>query len=1295
VDRSQQTIPEAPGDKGLLARLATFGPRLGIGVPSKRARVLISISATLLLAALLVPSFAQASCPTLEFNTHPLEASPVFATRAELSAAIGVDIAEAAGGFEEWRIEYTTEPANPGSWLLAASGTAPGGNYSALIRHLAPSTHYFARTSARTPSCGELKSETDFTTTPVSPPEFFFSQFGASVSTEVGVRSAKIKFAPLAGDIEANGADTSYHFEYATSQQAVESGSGTLIAATPPGPISVAEEFATPEVQLSGLSPETTYYLRGVAENEIGSTAKIVKFTTVTAKPRVTECVICTQPTNITGTSVTLHDAVNPDGSETAWRFEYAPAEPNGSAPAEGSPSWAAGPAAVIAASEADEEFHEIAADLTGLSPASVYYLRFIAENEAGTGVTVGSLGPPRVTSLETAGPPLASAFATHTFAPGASEALRILASVTPDDTPISEVQTLAIGGAPTGGTFTLSFQGQTTAPIPFDASERELGKALQALPSLSASTAGRIISGPHGGPYRIEFAGSLGGIDQPQLTCDASALTPSGACTVTTIQNGSSPQTKYHLEYIEQGKFEREGWSAAESTPPLDAGPGGTSIETEPAPNFESRPKRIVFTSTPTAADLPLLEPGNTYRYRMLAENPYGTVTGEDRTLTVPIIPAPASESCPNQALRTGPSIHLPDCRAYEQVTPVDKEGATEIFKYGTATLSATQVAEDGERFLFYDDLVKWGTNTGPQHTGYLFSRRPESDWQMSSTTPQPAAGVNDYVIGLQSPDLTQVALEVGWKNNVNQSTEVTLLSGPLGGPYDTVATIPRTQVPDPGANANFGAWLAASADFSRLVFESTARKLAGHQTGTASGYDLYEYSGGQLRQANVDSAGHTIGSCGARVVHGYEGFAGGHGPANNAHASPHALSADGSRLFFEAVPGSNCSEPTHLYMRTAGAETTDLGTYTFLAANPAATKLLLEHTAAGAHEVLLYDTAAQELRHLFTTQAALSEHGQFASADLTDFYFTSEEVLTPEAPAGTGHLYRYDIPAEALRLALPAGAPDSFGNSNAKSPAVSPDGRYFYFPAQGIAGVPGGRESQVYRYDSVEELVQCISCASPFNPEPSLFSTFMGVEAGTGNSVNGTPDPTLASANGDYVFFDTPSALLSSDIDGELNPGAEGPAGFASSEFSPSSDLYEWRKPGVDGCSHAQGCLSLISSGQGGFKVMPLGTTPSGRDVFFTTTSRLAPTDQDSALDVYDARIGGGLPTQTFPVECEGDACHHPATPPAEPTLSTSVPSGPGNQHPRKHRKRHHRTHHKAKRHHKRAGSHRGGGK
>ena len=165
--------------------------------------------------------------------------------------------------------------------------------------------------------------------------------------------------------------------------------------------------------------------------------------------------------------------------------------------------------------------------------------------------------------------------------------------------------------------------------------------------------------------------------------------------------------------------------------------------------------------------------------------------------------------------------------------------------------------------------------------------------------------------------------------------------------------------------------------------------------------------------------------------------------------------------------------------------------------------------------------------------------------------------------------------------------------------------------------------------------------------------------------------PESTYASANGDYVFFVTAGALLPSDVDGETPVcnieeycGEGDEVGNHNSESTASTDVYEWRKSGVDGCAPVQGCLALISSGTGGLRNMLVGIADEGRDVFFATHSQLVPQDTDAQGDVYDARIDGGFPPPApRPVECEGDACSTPFAAPSEVTPSSSTFQGAGN--------------------------------
>jgi hypothetical protein len=207
--------------------------------------------------------------------------------------------------------------------------------------------------------------------------------------------------------------------------------------------------------------------------------------------------------------------------------------------------------------------------------------------------------------------------------------------------------------------------------------------------------------------------------------------------------------------------------------------------------------------------------------------------------------------------------------------------------------------------------------------------------------------------------------------------------------------------------------------------------------------------------------------------------------------------------------------------------------------------------------------------------------------------------------------------------------------------------------------------RESQVYRYDAVEHLVQCISCASSYDPSPKQ-PAFL--ESGFGERVH-SPFPLLTtrSADGRFAFFTTSSALVPQDVDGEILPGVEGATGEfqdVKDTTSLSSDIYEWRAAGVEGCEHVQGCLSLITDGRGGYLNILLASAQEGREAFIYTRSKLLPQDMDTAGDIYAVRIGGGFPSPPpRPTECEGDACSTPPAAPNDATPSSLTFSGNGN--------------------------------
>ncbi len=89
-----------------------------------------------------------------------------------------------------------------------------------------------------------------------------------------------------------------------------------------------------------------------------------------------------------------------------------------------------------------------------------------------------------------------------------------------------------------TAGTFTLSFDGSTTAPIPFNFAffvESELA----ALPTVGSGNVSVSGEGTAINPFIITFTGALGGANQPTVTADTSDLT--GTITLSTIVHGKS----------------------------------------------------------------------------------------------------------------------------------------------------------------------------------------------------------------------------------------------------------------------------------------------------------------------------------------------------------------------------------------------------------------------------------------------------------------------------------------------------------------------------------------------------------------------------------------------------------------------------------------------------------------------------------------------------------------------------------------------------------------------------------
>jgi hypothetical protein len=104
-----------------------------------------------------------------------------------------------------------------------------------------------------------------------------------------------------------------------------------------------------------------------------------------------------------------------------------------------------------------------------------------------------------------------------------------------------NEVQTVTITGSPTGGTFTLTWSGQTTSGIAYNATAATVRTALEALSNIAPGDV--TVTGSAGGPYTVTFGGAYLGDDIAQMTASGASLTggSSPAVSVSTTTAGGA----------------------------------------------------------------------------------------------------------------------------------------------------------------------------------------------------------------------------------------------------------------------------------------------------------------------------------------------------------------------------------------------------------------------------------------------------------------------------------------------------------------------------------------------------------------------------------------------------------------------------------------------------------------------------------------------------------------------------------------------------------------------------------
>jgi len=211
---------------------------------------------------------------------------------------------------------YWFDYGSSGSLSSRSATKSAGGGFAVLatpafIDGLAANTTYSYRITAQN-SFGTVQGATyTFTTTASAP------QAGSAPTASTNVATAITRTsAVLGGSVDPNNAQTTYWFEYGSTQSF---GSVSAFGAAGNGADSLAVS-----VQVSSLTAQTKYYFRLNAQNNYGTIAGATQsFTTPGPAASGLPTVSTTAATSVATSTATLSGRVNPHNAASSYWFEY------------------------------------------------------------------------------------------------------------------------------------------------------------------------------------------------------------------------------------------------------------------------------------------------------------------------------------------------------------------------------------------------------------------------------------------------------------------------------------------------------------------------------------------------------------------------------------------------------------------------------------------------------------------------------------------------------------------------------------------------------------------------------------------------------------------------------------------------------------------------------------------------------------------------------------------------------------------------------------------------------------
>ena len=320
--------------------------------------------------------------------------------------------------------------------------------------------------------------------------------------------------------------------------------------------------------------------------------------------------------------------------------------------------------------------------------------------------------------------------------------------------------------------------------------------------------------------------------------------------------------------------------------------------------------------------AHLSDLQEGVVYHFRVVATNQYGSTVSEDQTFNF------FPPGCPNSNVRqqTG-SLYLPDCRAYELVSP---EESGNVILVPAPWLPAGQ-ATSPSRFAFGGIL---GGVTGTEPTNSIsadtyVATRSTNGWHTSyiGLVGSKTLGTDVQATNLDMSRFLSFRIEAGFEGVVQPPDNIPYT---FSAENEFLGRWPVGWNLIPGGAATEGAY-QPSADFSHLAFSSNNVAFApnGHVEAPGSAYD-YDTETGTTSLISLDGNGDPIAQepGNAEKTGEYILFPGTNPYYGYPAAANPGVSTDGSHILMSTSSGpyntfTNPLPPKRLYMRVDDAIT------------------------------------------------------------------------------------------------------------------------------------------------------------------------------------------------------------------------------------------------------------------------------------------------------------------------------------------------------------------------------------